>query len=787
MEGHAGELQRFLRHFTDRMRADVISQYVPAKEGEKKGRYKPRKSPLTEEDLVSHLLSTPAIGLYVLDPQAPDTCRAAVVDLDDHEGKLQWADLWQAALIITQRLAPHGLVPWACRSGGGNGIHLWFLWTEPQPADAVRKLLKEASKDSICHVDIFPAQGKLEGGSVGSLVALPLGRKSRCLDTASGSPIEDLLKNPTTSPPMSAPVRHGVEAREQKTKAKGYGPADPELLLEALSHVNPDQDYSTWQRVGSALQAAERSGQLAEGVGLRIWDQWSSTGAKYNAQEIPGKWRSLRADGSLTLGTVWHLAEEAGWRPAKEKAARDYDTDEAEQLNERHFLCKEGGRVYIFEEEYDEALRRHLLTKTSASDFKLMYLNQQLVVGHSKKGVPVTEDLGSAWLRSPRRRQYKKIVLRPEGAPDDCYNLWRGWACEPSEEGDCSLLKAHMLTNLCRGDQQAYEYLLSWCAQTVQRPHEPIGVAVVMRGGRGVGKGTFARALGDLFRQHFLQIFSGRSITGQFNDHLRDCIVLFADEAVWAGSKQEQAILQGIITEPELSVEGKGKDLVQVRNMLHMIIATNNEWSVPAGIDERRFLALWAGEEKKQDKSYFTAIRDQLKNGGQQRWLWELLNRDLTEFDVFAVPQTEELARQKLLSLDPWAEWWYEKLQTGSLLGPQGTWEEAVPFKALYLDYAQHCRVAGVKAVRSAEHLSGCLRGLLPCDPKVSPQRIKHDMITPLETIKAGTVLKFWELASLTLCRNYFSKKMRKEISWQAVEALTVTKKSQFEDDKPLI
>ena len=44
-----------------------------------------------------------------------------------------------------------------------------------------------------------------------------------------------------------------------------------------------------------------------------------------------------------------------------------------------------------------------------------------------------------------------------------------------------------------------------------------------------------------------------------------------------------------MITEPTLAIERKGQDTETVPNMLHILMASNNQWIVPAGLDERRF------------------------------------------------------------------------------------------------------------------------------------------------------------------------------------------------------
>ncbi len=71
-------------------------------------------------------------------------------------------------------------------------------------------------------------------------------------------------------------------------------------------------------------------------------------------------------------------------------------------------------------------------------------------------------------------------------------------------------------------------------------------------------------------------------MTGRFNAHMRDCIFFFADEAFWAGDKQGEGQLKRIITEDTLVVEAKGRDPVTVRNMLHILISSNEDWAVPS-------------------------------------------------------------------------------------------------------------------------------------------------------------------------------------------------------------
>lgn len=76
-----------------------------------------------------------------------------------------------------------------------------------------------------------------------------------------------------------------------------------------LAHIDPDCIYDTWIRIGMAIHHA------TGGTGQALWDAWSSKGKKYDAGRMDTHWHSFgRSSNPVTLGTLVHHAEEAGWR-----------------------------------------------------------------------------------------------------------------------------------------------------------------------------------------------------------------------------------------------------------------------------------------------------------------------------------------------------------------------------------------------------------------------------------------------------------------------------------------
>ena len=283
----------------------------------------------------------------------------------------------------------------------------------------------------------------------------------------------------------------------------------------------------------------------------------------------------------------------------------------------------------------------------SFEDFRNRYMHR-FVEYTTEKGM-ARKPLGRWWLEHAQRREYLALRFLP-GMPEEVdgyLNMWRGFSVLP-KAGDWSLMHEHVQRILANGDKTCAEYILRWAAWAVQNPDEPAEVALVLRGGRGTGKGIFARSLKHLFGQHGLQVNSPAQLTGRFNAHLRDCCLLFADEAIVPGDKPAENVLKGLITEPELTIEGKGVNLVQARNRLHVVMASNDEWVVPAGIDERRFAVFEVSSERAQDSDYFRAIAEQLRNSGLAAMLHDLLSMDLGDWHPRRdVPQTDALHAQK--------------------------------------------------------------------------------------------------------------------------------------------
>ena len=112
-------------------------------------------------------------------------------------------------------------------------------------------------------------------------------------------------------------------------------------------------------------------------------------------------------------------------------------------------------------------------------------------------------------------------------------------------------------------------------------------------------------------------------------------------------------------------IEPKGVDPFPMPNRLKIVMATNNDWAVPASADERRYFVLDVSDARRGDRVYFAGLHEAIDGGEAARFLHHLLGLDLGGFDFRDVPQTAALAEQKILTFDSFDSFVFESLREG--------------------------------------------------------------------------------------------------------------------------
>lgn len=82
----------------------------------------------------------------------------------------------------------------------------------------------------------------------------------------------------------------------------------PPMVRDALHSIPPDVDRETWVRLAMAIKA-----ELGAD-GFDLWDAWSQQATAYSATDAKDVWRSIKAGGRVTVGTLFGIAKDHGYR-----------------------------------------------------------------------------------------------------------------------------------------------------------------------------------------------------------------------------------------------------------------------------------------------------------------------------------------------------------------------------------------------------------------------------------------------------------------------------------------
>lgn len=484
------------------------------------------------------------------------------------------------------------------------------------------------------------------------------------------------------APEVTTALLEAIRKQTGEASSAKAGVVALDLLEEMLAEIDVMEyrDEEAWRELMMSCHHA------TAGSGRDQFIAWSTSDPNYADHEmtIGRRWDSLKLKpGSITVATLIaalpkERRREFIERTGKIEAADDFPDDiegpqsladiALAEVNSSHFTVLHGGKYLVGREGHHPTLG-HIEVEWFPDHAVRSHLDSRIVSLDDGSNRP----LGSWWVRHPRRRQYDGVVFdpSPERKHEHRYNLWRGWSVEP-QAGDWSLMKRLVRDVLCRGDETAFDYVIRWAAFMIQRPDIPAEVALVFKGQKGVGKGTFARALKLLAGMHGKQVAQPEHFVGRFNEHLQDCILLFVDEGYWAGDKKAEGALKNLITEPVLSFEPKGRPIISGPNMLHIVIASNEDWIVPASADERRFAVFEADGDARRalPEHFFEALDTQMRGAGLNAMLHDLLAIELGSWHPRShIPKTQALVDQKVQAFrrDPISFWWYRTLEDGEI------------------------------------------------------------------------------------------------------------------------
>lgn len=285
------------------------------------------------------------------------------------------------------------------------------------------------------------------------------------------------------------------------------------------------------------------------------------------------------------------------------------------------------------------------------------------------------------WMESKKRREYWSIVMDPALPPggndkEKTYNMWRGWPWSKKLAKDRAhkpekwkRIRHHIQHVICNDNAQLARWLYAWMAERFKHPEKMAGVCLVLMGEEGAGKGTFVtHILGGCYDPtHFIAVSDSKRLFGDFNRHMANTLLVFADEAFFAGNHDHIGRFKTMITEPTFMMEPKGVDAFPVANYRAFVVASNSARVIAAGDHSRRYTVFNVNEDYLNNRAYFDEILQELANGGREEMLRYLLQEDFSDVDPYVYFPTEGLQEQRELNRDDGHQYVFDLLDEGVL------------------------------------------------------------------------------------------------------------------------
>lgn len=246
--------------------------------------------------------------------------------------------------------------------------------------------------------------------------------------------------------------------------------------------------------------------------------------------------------------------------------------------------------------------------------------------------------------QAPDRYVYRSGKRLLNSAPD-------GWVCEPWAP---DVIDATPFVDLCtRLCQEHAPWFIQWLASIAQQPLKRGSHIVIFRDSGGTGKSAMFKTLDSVFGPYSGMV----DFAGNFNSILENKLIAWASDMVAHGAndKDLETKLKNFSGESTLLIKRKYVAEYTIDNYARLMIATNKDWIVPFGPEERRYVVF--GGLAPWDPQDWAKYHFWLQSGGIDQIRWFLLTHSLEGFDVnLPGPRTDQREHMERLSAAPFGQ-----------------------------------------------------------------------------------------------------------------------------------
>lgn len=472
--------------------------------------------------------------------------------------------------------------------------------------------------------------------------------------------------------------------------------------IQDILKVLPDEcyEYQTWIEIGMAIFNVTNG----DDIGLALYVDWSRKDEdNYDLNVIKNNWKRWgKTEIRAGLTTLRKLKEK--YSPRKDqslqtvykssleneefgKGMKNANIEMLKEMNNRLIFVKETGDYIILDKKiirkkcgtYISKECWYLKSPNKARDhFKKEIFNFSYKIKDEKskdndeesfKWKTITINPFNKWCEWIDRREVRAIGFDPTTENStDIFNLWNGFNISKEVANNFDEEQAQPILNVikdiwCKGDMNAYNYILNYFSHMIQKPHIKMGVLLALKSKQGGMKGIILDKIAQIIGEdHYAQNSNASFLFGDFNGQLEGKICINLDEAFWGGDKKLEGIVKNKITESRQTINKKNKEMYNIDDYANYIITTNNDWFAGTTEDDRRHFCIeldnrMAGRMTPEKMAYIQPVLD----APCEAFAKILYNRDIEDF----VPR--EFKKTKLLQDQVERNWssvkvWYNNV-----------------------------------------------------------------------------------------------------------------------------
>ena len=309
-----------------------------------------------------------------------------------------------------------------------------------------------------------------------------------------------------------------------------------------------------------------------------------------------------------------------------------------------------------------------------------------------------------------RQDGFANYACKLEGCKPCDFNLWSGFGAKRTEnkpEG-LELMKKFVLETWASGNQEHYNYIMSWFTGLLTNTKGINMVALAMIAKQGTGKGFFLTFMKYILRAvNVAEVAGIGPITQKHNTVMQNKRLVVINEM--SSTKDEFKSnfdkIKTYITDPVISIEPKGVNPYQIDNISNFLLFTNHQDAIIVEESDRRYAIFEMADIHRNDTAYFDMLESKCFNQEVANAFYTSL-LDFPAMSIRSIPNTE--LRQEMINLSKSTPVKFlDAVQERDMFDG----EKEINATTFYQKYVDWCRENGERNTYTSTKFGTCLKG----------------------------------------------------------------------------